>query len=105
MLANAQEVRLSDDATRNDSNFRSAHDCMDAGGRATQEQLPSKHEQDGCPSFWLLFVGQATKSNSPRGEIKSLFRYKVSVYKLNRNLNFVKQVQRNPSINLHAENF
>ena len=32
---------------------------MDAGGRATQEQLPRKQVRDGSPFFWLLFFGEA----------------------------------------------
>ena len=65
LTENAQDVRFSDDATwmshRNDGNLPKRagntnelgvisfayfsldkHDCMDAGGRATQEQLPEE---------------------------------------------------------------
>lgn len=47
---------------------------MDVASERQQfSEARRKHERDGCLSFWLLFVGQATKSNSPTGEIDKLF--------------------------------
>ena len=60
-MSNAQEVRLSDDATwmsrRNDSNF---------------SKRAGKQERFGSPFFWYLFFGEAKKRYSPGGETKSI---------------------------------
>ena len=78
---NAQDVRFSDDATgmshRNGVNFpKRAGNTNDLGS----------------PFFWLLFFGEAKKSDSPRGE-RDLYRWKMlghgwPTYGLTNGLNF-----------------